>query len=245
MEYFAKSDIGKIRNKNQDQVAVNVNGADQLLAIVCDGMGGHKAGEVASRAMINYMTGCFQGHPGFENGKEIQKWMEETIQNGHAFVKKLASTTEEQEGMGTTIVAAMCCENTIYLAHVGDSRAYYYQEELLLLTKDHTLLNLLLDQGSITPEQAEDFEQKNVLTQAIGATQGIEIAQQVMEVENGYLLLCSDGLFNMVSKEEIKGTIQQNNLIEDIGNILIDKANDYGGRDNISVVLVKLIGGIE
>lgn len=243
MKYFSKTDIGKIRTKNQDQVAVMVNSSDQVFAIVCDGMGGHKAGEVASRAMINYVSGCFQGHPGFESESEIKEWIEETIQNGNEFVKRLASTTEEHDGMGTTIVLGLQFENSIYLAHVGDSRAYFYQDEIKVLTKDHTLLNVLLDQGSLTLEQAKTFQQKNVLVQAIGGTEDIRISHGKITVSEGYLLLCSDGLYNTVSNEEMNQIFKENTDIDVIGNELINRANENGGYDNISVVLVEVSGG--
>ena len=170
MNYYALTDIGKVRNKNQDQATVIANVKDQVIAIVCDGMGGHRAGEIASRVVMDQFVNCFDSIPPFDNVDELKKWVNETIYEADAIVKRMAKQNVEHHGMGTTIVVAILMDNVIYISHVGDSRAYVLKnDQLMQLTKDHTLVNALVDRGAISEEEAVNHSQKNVLTQAIGA----------------------------------------------------------------------------
>ncbi len=243
MDYYANTDIGKLRSKNQDQAAVYANSKNQVLSLVCDGMGGHKSGEVASRVVADYVYGCFKGHPGFEDKAEAKEWLENTILDSHQLVRKMSTTSHEHEGMGTTIVATIMIDGEVIICHVGDSRGYICnKEEIIQITKDHTLVNALLDKGAIQEEEIESHRQKNVLLQALGATEKIKITMSEHCVEKGILLLCSDGLYNMVKKEELLEICTQEISASNIVNELIKVANRNGGRDNIAISVVKMKG---
>lgn len=149
MNYYAKTDIGKVRNKNQDQAAVNANIKDQVIAVVCDGMGGHRSGEIASRVVMDHVLSCFDIIPPFDTPEELKKWLQETIVECDQIVKRMAMQNVEHQGMGTTIVVAIFMDNKLYVSHVGDSRAYILKDgQLTQITKDHTLVNELVDRGA-------------------------------------------------------------------------------------------------
>lgn len=237
MDYYAKSDIGKKRSKNQDYVATVTNGKNQILAIVCDGMGGHKSGEVASRVALNYIVGCFQSYP-ITEVDEIANWLEEMIINAHEVVARMARSSEEHYGMGTTVVAAIIQDGVAYVGHVGDSRAYGFDgHTLTALTKDHTLMNALIDQGTLQDCDVEDYNQKNVLIQAVGANEEIVVEHCVYDIQDG-LLLCSDGLYNSIHEDEmVKVLVEHENALYTTL-ALINCANDAGGLDNIGIAYV-------
>lgn len=239
MEYFAQTDIGKMRSKNQDQAVISVNSKDQVLAIVCDGMGGHKAGEIASRVMADHIVSNFRIYPSFSSGEEIEQWILETIFQANEIILKMAQTSENLEGMGTTVVLAVIDEDEAYICHVGDSRAYVLKDgELKQITKDHSLVNALIDQGAITVEEAKHHSQKNVLLQAIGATLGIKPSMQRVDIKDQLLLLCSDGLYNSLDDIEIAAILNSEEKITDKVSQLIDSANQSGGLDNIGIAVV-------
>lgn len=239
MNYDAMTDIGKVRTKNQDQATVMANLKDQIMAIVCDGMGGHRAGEIASRVVIDYFAKCFDSIPPFESVDELKKWLNDTIIESDDIVKRMAKQTVEHHGMGTTVVVAILMNNRIYISHVGDSRAYILKNnELNQMTKDHTLVNELINQGLISEVEAKNHSKKNVLTQAIGAQ--IEITPSFIDVEfdNSLLLLCSDGLYNCLSEEEILEILQKDTKVSNKVIELIELANKNGGFDNIGVAII-------
>lgn len=244
MNYYAKTDIGKVRNKNQDQAIVNVNTKDQIVAVVCDGMGGHRSGEIASRVVIEHVVSCFNCIPPFDNESEVKKWLKETINEADIIVKKMAMQNIEHHGMGTTIVVAVFMENMLYISHVGDSRAYIYKNnQLLQVTKDHTLVNELIERGAISLEEGKHHSQKHVLMQAIGADTKLEPSLIELEFADSLLLLCSDGLYNSLDEEKIKAVISKNQKVPDMVNEMIDLANECGGYDNIAVAIIDNMGG--
>lgn len=240
MNYYAKTDIGKVRQKNQDQAFVMANTKNQILAVVCDGMGGHKAGEIASRLVMDHIVRCFKINPAFLNEEEVKSWIFETILQSNMLVKKMAKGNEDHEGMGTTVVLAVLMDNTLYVSHVGDSRAYILDnEKLTQVTKDHTLVNALIDQGAITKEEALHHSQKNVLLQAIGASEDIMPSFYSFDFRNKTLLLCSDGLYNTVDTEMISKILKENKSVNEKVATLIDYANNKGGYDNIAVSIIE------
>lgn len=239
MNYYAKTDIGKVRNKNQDQATVIANVKDQVIAIVCDGMGGHRAGEIASRVVMDQFVNCFDCIPPFDNVEELKKWLDETISEADTIVKRMAMQNIEHHGMGTTIVVAILMNNMLYISHVGDSRAYILKDDQLKqLTKDHTLVNELVDRGAISKEDAKTHSQKNVLTQAIGADTVLKPSLIELEFADSLLLLCSDGLYNCLSEDEIKEILKKDTKVAQKVTELIDRANENGGRDNIGVAII-------
>ena len=204
MNYYAKTDIGKVRSKNQDQAAVIVNTKDQIVAVVCDGMGGHRSGEIASRVVIEHVVSCFNCIPPFDNVDEVKKWIKETIIEADIIVKKTAMQNIEHRGMGTTIVVAVFMDNMLYISHVGDSRAYVLKNDnLIQVTRDHTLVNELIKRGVISEEEGKNHSQKHVLMQAIGADTKIEPSLIELDFVNSLLLLCSDGLYNSLDENKI------------------------------------------
>lgn len=244
MNYYAKTDIGRVRTKNQDLATVIANSKNQILAVVCDGMGGHKAGEIASRVVMDHVTGCFKVNPYFLNEEEVITWIEETIFKSNEIVKKMADSNPDHEGMGTTIVLAIVFDKRLYVSHVGDSRAYYCTDDTITqITKDHTLVNALIDQGVITKEEAKNHSQKNVLLQVLGASEKLEPSMYSQTFTEGKLLLCSDGLYNTVSEKIILQIVNRNESVEQKVIELIEDANANGGVDNIGISIIEVEGG--
>lgn len=245
MKIFAKTDIGKVRSINQDQCDVVLNKADQLLAIVCDGMGGHRAGEIASRVVEDHVKTSFLAHPPFRDGKEIKEWMSEVILVADDLIKRMAQKDKELDGMGTTIAMAVIVDEIAYISHVGDSRVYLKEgKNLKLVTKDHTLVNQLIDLGIISEEMGETHSKRNVLLQAIGASNELKPSFIVEDFHNKLLLICSDGLFHEISKDQILNILSLDKPIEYRGEDLILEAINRGGKDNIAVSLVDNEGGL-
>lgn len=244
MNYYAKTDIGRVRTKNQDLATVCANSKSQILGVICDGMGGHKAGEIASRVVMDHVTRCFKINPYFLNEEEVISWMEETITQANEIVKKMAHSNPDHEGMGTTIVLAIVFEKMLYVSHVGDSRAYYCTTDTITqITKDHTLVNALIDQGVITKEEAKNHSQKNVLLQVLGASEKLEPSMYSQPFTKGQLLLCSDGLYNTVSDKIILQIVNREEATEQKVIELIEEANANGGHDNIGIAMIEVEGG--
>lgn len=240
MEYFALTDIGKVRNKNQDQAVAAINGKDQILGLVCDGMGGHKAGEIASHVVEDHILTCFRGIPPFIDEEEVQNWLTDTILEAHQIVKRMANMDENTKGMGTTVAIAVVMDDLVYTCHVGDSRIYLYDANgLQQITKDHTLVNELIERGAISKEQGKNHRQKNILMQAIGAEMNIVPDMNKAELNGRNILICSDGLYNNLSDEEILSILNKEDQVKNKVHQLIDQANEHGGSDNIAVVLIE------
>ena len=212
MEYYALTDIGKIREKNQDQAATAINLKDQVLGVVCDGMGGHKAGEIASHVVEEHVLTCFKANPPFIDDDEVKNWLMDTVLEAHQIVKRMANMQENTKGMGTTVAICVVSGNDAFLCHVGDSRIYLYdEEEITQMTKDHTLVNEL----DIVP-----FIQK-------------------VELNGKNILICSDGLFNSLEDQKILEIVKKEMDIKEKVHLLIEQANEHGGRDNIAAVLIE------
>lgn len=244
MEFYANTDIGKMRVKNQDQAVVIHNYKDQILALVCDGMGGHKAGEIASYVVKEHVLSCFRCNPPFISREEVLEWMQDTVYEAHQIVKRMADMDEDTKGMGTTIAMAVIDENQAYLCHVGDSRIYINnQEEIKQVTKDHTFVNELVDRGAISLEEAKHHSQKNVLTQAIGVDMEIKPTISTIDISHYDLMICSDGLYSAIDDSVIHEILNQKISVQAKVNELIDRANQNGGHDNIAVVIVEHRGG--
>ena len=244
MNYYAKTDIGKVRSKNQDQAAVIVNTKDQIVAVVCDGMGGHRSGEIASRVVIEHVVSCFNCIPPFDNVDEVKKGIKETIIEADIIVKKAAMQNIEHRGMGTTIVVAVFMDNMLYISHVGDSRAYVLKNDnLIQVTRDHTLVNELIKRGVISEEEGKNHSQKHVLMQAIGADTKIEPSLIELDFVNSLLLLCSDGLYNSLDENKIIEVLKKDIKVPYMVDELIDLANENGGYDNIAVAIIDNRGG--
>ncbi len=237
------SDVGKIRNVNQDSF-YRCELKEFPLFVVADGMGGHKAGEIASQTVIETVKEMINTHKEqlMENTLDITKFIKDTLSISNNKVYEKSNSIEEYKGMGTTVTMAFINNYTLYIGHIGDSRAYLLRESnLIQLTQDHSLVAELVRNGSITEKEAINHPQKNIITRALGTDNEIEIDISSIEIQDeDIILLCSDGLTNMVSDELIKEIILKSDDIQNKCNSLIDTANEFGGLDNITAILIEV-----
>lgn len=236
---FASS-IGRIRKSNQDSVEVFKNKSGVTLAIVCDGMGGHQGGDVASTMAVSHLGHSF-GLTDFTDVKQARKWLDVQFRKENETILKAADRFPDLNGMGTTIVLVFAFEDEALVAHLGDSRAYCYAEgKFVQVTEDHSLVNELVKMGQITPEQAKHHPQKNIITQALGVSSTIDPEFNELPMADGTMfLLCTDGLTNSLSDPQIQQILATKDLsLKDRCNKLINEANRLGGGDNITVCLV-------
>lgn len=243
MEIQFQSDIGKRRNMNQDYTNVFTNQSGMDLAILADGMGGHLAGDVASKMAVDGLGAAWSTST-ISQPDKASEWFEQEIQKVNEAIYQEGTTHPEMKGMGTTIVSTALLNEKFVLVHVGDSRAYLiHEDQLRQLTDDHSLVNELLKSGEITAEMAAVHPQKNVLTRSVGIAGTIKADISEHECQsNDYLLLCSDGLTNMVSEEAILTIVASDQSLEDKTKQLINAANEAGGADNITVLLIHFEG---
>ena len=206
------------------------------LFLVADGMGGHKAGDYASRCAVE--TICDVADKTFE--KDPQSILKKAIEAANETVYKKALEEPDLEGMGTTIVAASCLGHYVQIANVGDSRLYVIGNTIRQITQDHSWVEEMVRMGAMDKEDARTHTKKNIITRALGASSGVEIDFFTVEVEDGEeILMCSDGLTNMLDDEEIRMIVKgQRDIVEKV-EALVKAANNRGGTDNISVVIIE------
>ncbi|WP_338469866.1 Stp1/IreP family PP2C-type Ser/Thr phosphatase [Niallia sp. XMNu-256] len=235
------TDRGKVRQHNEDNGGVFLNRAGQRIAMVADGMGGHRAGDVASHLTIMKLKEIWEETEKIETPEQAENWFKEQIKLVNVTVFQHSQQNVECEGMGTTIVAVIITEMFSTIAHIGDSRCYILNEAgLSQITEDHSLVNELVKTGQISKEDAENHPRKNVLTRALGTAIFVDMdIKTIIIEENDTLLLCSDGLSNKVNEEEIESTLNSEKSIKEKATTLIDMANEYGGEDNISLIIVE------
>ncbi len=240
MRAFARSDIGMVREMNQDNYYISDPNDEIKLFIVADGMGGYKGGEVASKLAIesakNYILSNFA-----DTNKEKEKILDlvkNATEYANMVVYEKSTEVEELNGMGTTMDVVIICSGRIYIGHVGDSRVYRLRREFFRkLTVDHSYVEQLLKQGNITKEEAYNHPKKNMLTKALGCTAFVEPDVMMKGFQkDDILLMCTDGLTNMVKENEIYQIIKENP--EKACDTLINKANENGGQDNITAVII-------
>lgn len=240
MEAYFLTDIGQIRNNNEDAGGIFHNKDDQLLAIIADGMGGHKGGEVASGIAADIIQDQWENLDKIENPKMAEAWIQEAVNQANEAIYNKAKETVDLEGMGTTVVLAVCTEEYVTIGHVGDSRCYIYSDkELKQVTEDHSFVNELIRTGQISVNDAEVHPGKNVLSRVLGTDPSVTCETQTLEWEIGNkLLVCSDGLTNKVTNQELKDSLSKQENVKEISNMLVNLANDRGGEDNISMAIV-------
>lgn len=239
MKAFALTDVGQSRTTNQDYVYLSKDAVGALpnLLIVADGMGGHKAGEVASeRAVLSVVESVKRS-----DKKDLVSIIEEAIAYANTELMKLSSSDIKFEGMGTTMVLATIEGDNMYVANVGDSRLYLIDDEIHQITRDHSFVEAMVSLGELDKESARNHSQKNIITRAIGVAPDTTADYFEVQLKSGNIvLMCSDGLTNMVDDIQIKNIIGTGEHIEDIVHTLIDTANSNGGKDNIAVLLAKI-----
>lgn len=246
LRIIAATDKGLVRELNEDRFAGEIFDPDCAYALVCDGMGGENAGSVASGIACEEIRRLMESslRRGMDE-KSLYHLLEIAVSTANAMVyDKALQDPENMGGMGTTACLAVISGETAYIANVGDSRAYLLRGgELSRLTVDHTVVQLMLDNGEITPEQAEDHQDRHYLTRAIGVEKDVEPAYSRTPLQGGdMLLLCSDGLYNMIPHGELAALIRKA-AAEDSGAVFPEAANAAGGRDNITAVLIIFEGG--
>lgn len=235
-----QSDVGRRRNTNQDYTKVFRNQLGIQLAILADGMGGHLAGDVASKMAVTDLGSAWETSQ-LQEEVAIKAWLIERIQAENRAIHDLGLSQAEYAGMGTTIVAVAILEEKVVIANVGDSRAYLLRNhEMEQVTEDHSLVHELVKSGEITQEMAANHPRKNILTRSVGMPGDVTVdVTEKPFLVGDYLLLCSDGLTNMVSDAEITRVIFQSESLADKVERLIYEANEAGGADNITVLIIQ------
>lgn len=239
MQAVKKVDIGKVRNINQDAAEAFLLSSDTAFAIVCDGMGGTNGGEIASNRAVEIITEYVKNSysPKLDNDK-LAQLLKNAILSANIELFKMSQADQNLLGMGTTVVAALVKEDYAIISHVGDSRAYIINENIIQITTDHSVVQSLIESGKLSLSEAKAFPDKNVITRALGVQQTVISDYSVVPIKPGdYILLCSDGLTNFAEASAILDIFKQNNL-SDIPDLLIEFANSGGGGDNISVAIV-------
>lgn len=237
---YYKTDRGKVRSVNEDAAGMFYNQNNQLLAIVADGMGGHQAGEVASNLAIVVAKEQWEKNTTMQNPKEAEEWIEALVEEMNHKIFEYSLENEQYEGMGTTVVMAICLPDTVTVAHVGDSRSYLYSDdEMKQVTEDHSLVNELIRTGQISKGDAEIHPRKNVLLRALGTEEKTKVDTKTIHWNrNDRLLLCSDGLTNKVNDDELFAHLEKEDKLNSIMDELIAVANDRGGEDNITLAII-------
>ena len=235
LTYFL-TDTGKVRSHNEDSVIILKNENDEYLMAVADGMGGHSAGEVASSIAISYLGKHFKET--FINMTKVNavNWIRDAVDEINTLIFQHEKTHPESKGMGTTLVLSILTDDYLLFGNVGDSSGFVMKDNKLhKVTYDHTLVNLLVSAGELTKEEASVHPKKNVLMKALGASHEVDVDIFDCDMDITEILLSSDGLTNMLDKEQIEKVLLGEGAIEDKVVKLIKKANNRGGTDNISV----------
>lgn len=239
MRAYAATDVGRIREVNQDYIFCSMEPVGKLpnLFLVADGMGGHKAGDLASRYTVETLTDSIKNSAS-DNPITI---INDAIIEANTKLLEKAAESEQYTGMGTTLVVCTIVGESMYVANVGDSRLYLYDGRLSQITRDHSLVAEMVALGKLGRDEARRHEKKNVITRAIGGAK--EIMADFFEAEltaGNRIIMCSDGLSNMVEDEEIERVLASDIPIEDKTKQLLGRANENGGKDNIAVVIIEL-----
>lgn len=242
MIFSAKTDIGLKRSANQDTLSVKILNDNLAWAIVCDGMGGMAAGNVASETAVAHIIKAFEDNLSPKlTEKQIFSLLKSSIESANAAIYEKAASKEELKGMGTTVVCALVKDNTCFVAHAGDSRLYLFRDGALnQITNDHSVVQSMVDTGHITEEEAKSHPNKNIITRALGVHKSVDIDISDFALkEDDIILLCSDGLTNCVDGESLIDSLANSNF-DVLADNLIDKANNGGGNDNITVAALKI-----
>lgn len=231
MKIGAKTDIGKVRERNEDAFGYHDN-----LFVLADGMGGHRAGEIASTIAVETILQMKL------DSKDIISALQKAVENANQAIMDEVQRNPEHFGMGTTVAVLYFDENYAYVTHIGDSRVYLYSKhQLTQLTNDHSLVAELIRNGKLTVDEAKNHPQRNILTRALGTELKIELEVfQIPVVVGEKFLLCSDGLTGILDEIQIKDAISSNDEPQIIVNSLISMAYDCGGPDNITVILIEI-----
>ena len=245
MELARRTDIGRVRDLNEDSTGLIVTKSGAVIAIVADGMGGHQAGDVASSKTVETIEQVISAQPLDISTDEKSDLLLHAVGKANETVYNMAAKNNQYKGMGTTVIASIVDTREVVLAHVGDSRAYMlHKGGLYQLTEDHSYVNLLKKHGQITEEEAANHPQRNMIVRAVGTSEEVEVDLINTPWNQGdTLLLCSDGLTTMVSEREIGLVLSSTTMsLDEKADQLIKMALDAGGTDNISLILLRHTG---
>lgn len=245
MNIFGMTDIGAVRSENQDSYTVRHLGENAAVAVVCDGMGGARAGNVASAVAVEIFAAAVedlyrQKTP--EGERDCYGVLREACLHANTQVYQLSRSDEQYRGMGTTLVAALLLGTDAYVANVGDSRCYHiHNETISQVTKDHSLVQLLVSRGDITPEEARNHPKKNLITRALGVDRDVAAdCYHLAWQEGDRLLLCSDGLSNVLTDETLLEQTQEPISLEEQCRSLMRMTLERGAPDNVTIVMAQL-----
>ena len=239
MQVFGKIDIGKTRKSNQDAFLTKELDDGSVFIVVCDGMGGANAGNVASegavRVISDYIVTSYRKTMSQDN---IASMLNNAIVSANMEIYDLSLKNKTLNGMGTTVVAAVFKEDFAVICHIGDSRAYLINDKVTQLTTDHSVVQSLVECGKLTAEEAKFHPRKNVITRALGVEENVIADYCTLELKKGdNVLICTDGLTNFVENADLLDAFNKNE-IDKVADCLVNKANENGGGDNITVVTV-------
>lgn len=238
------TDPGKVRTHNEDNVIIINNDNNEYLMAVADGMGGHKAGEVASAIAIDHLTEEFYRMDSIGDKNSAIEFLRNIVTEINQKIFDYTKENPGSKGMGTTLVVAIKTDSYILYGNIGDSSGYVIKNSKLhKVTKDHSLVNLLVSTGELTPEEAKYHPRRNVLMRALGANDPIDIDIFDVDMSVEGLLLCSDGLTTMLTDEQIEKVLNSDLTVEETVDKLIKKCNSRGGNDNISIAFLRKESG--
>ncbi|MBR4351259.1 MAG: Stp1/IreP family PP2C-type Ser/Thr phosphatase [Bacilli bacterium] len=242
MESYFLTDTGKVREHNEDSVTILKNKKNEYLLAVADGMGGHKAGEVASSMAVNHLTDSFNKLDTMGDKKTCVEWIRTNVNEINNEIFEYTKNHPESKGMGSTLVMAIYTKDYLLFANIGDSSGFVIKkDELFKITKDHTLVNMLVNNGELTETQAANHPKKNILMRALGANNPIEVDIFSVEEEVSGIVLSSDGLTSMLTKTQIERVLANKELsLSEKVIRLIRKSNIRGGLDNISIACLMM-----
>lgn len=246
MKVFGNTDIGKIRKENEDDFCAFQNANGDWIAVVCDGIGGSAAGEVASHIAIRTIHDAFEKCPDLDRDYKVNDWIQLVLNKSNDAIYYKSQQSSKERGMGTTCVGVIIADGATYIFNVGDSRIYAdYREGLIQMSEDHNVVTRLLRQGEISQEEAKTHKHRNTLTNALGVWHVFQIDIHRIESSYKYLLLCSDGLHGYVLQDVIQAIVEKDDMsLETKVHTLINRANLAGGYDNCTVVLLENDGDL-
>ncbi len=247
MKTFYITDTGRVREHNEDSVTIVNNNNNEYLMAVADGMGGHRAGEVASNLAIKHLENEFFALESIGSKTDAVVWIKQMVDKINELIIEYSEKYPDSKGLGTTLVIALVTSEYILVGNIGDSSGFAMKEnKLYKVTHDHTLVNLLAEAGKLTEQEAMNHPKKNILMKALGALENIDIDVFDVDMSVDKILLCSDGLTNLVSVDQIEKILNSDLNYEDQIIRLVKKANNRGGTDNISIAyLVRESGDIK
>mgnify|MGYP005750863551 FL=1 len=240
MNSYYLTDPGKVRTHNEDSVVVMTNETVEKLMIVADGMGGHRSGEIASSIVVSHVGKSFTDKKQLGTKEEAKEWMKNVISESNVLIYKYTIDNPDSMGMGTTIVMSLITNDYLLFGNIGDSSGYVLKNNHLhKITVDHTLVNLLVKSGELTEEEAREHPRRNVLMRALGTNMSVEMDIFDVETDVDGVLLCSDGLTNMLKDDQIIKILIEDIPVENKVKKLIVKCNNRGGTDNISIAYLE------